>query len=93
LPFLGEEERVVRPVITEWPENLLLQLNQPAEDPAEVVIPQRLFFDAIYVVEEVVGVERVIAKMVVSYAVKPVLARARHKRYLRAGRAPKPRQS
>jgi hypothetical protein len=31
--------------------------------------------------------------MVVSYAVKPVLARARHERDLRAGRAPKPRQS
>lgn len=80
-------------VITGWPENLLWQLNQPAEDPAEVVIPQRLFFDVIYVVEEVVGVERVIAKIVVSYAVKPVLARARHERDLRAGRAPKPRQS
>ena len=40
---------MVAPVITEWPENFLWQLNQPAEDPAEFVIPQRLFIDAIYV--------------------------------------------
>ena len=38
------EERVVAPLITEWPEYLLWQLNQPAEGPAEVVAPQRLFF-------------------------------------------------
>jgi hypothetical protein len=49
-------------------------LNRPAEDPAEVVAPQRLFLDVICVVEEVVGVERVIAKIVVSHAVKQVLA-------------------
>lgn len=83
---------MVLPVITGWPENLLWKLNQPAENPAEVVIPQRLFIDAIYVIEEVVGVERVITKTVVSYAMKLVLARARHERDPRAGRAPKPRQ-
>src|SRR5262249_12793068 len=88
LPFIGEEkERAIAPVITERSENFLRQLNRPTEGSAEVVIPKRLFLDEVGVVEEVVGVERVIAKVVVGGAVKLIFARARHKRYLRARRA------
>jgi hypothetical protein len=47
--FLANESQAHNPgtptkLVTEWPENLLWQLNWPAEDSAEVVIPQRLFF-------------------------------------------------
>src|SRR5262249_25370910 len=60
-----------------------------AQNTAEVVLPQRWFFQVFVVGEPVVGIQHVIAEIFERGAMKRVRARLGHHRDLSAGSAPK----